>query len=393
MNILFYVTNNPQSLIGGIERISYRLASSLSARKNNVFFMYTHKHKNYLDNLSIQGELFISEEEILCRSNEIVAFIKEKKINIIIVQNVLANKDLLSVLKHETSCRILYVLHNLPFFEKKWVNFKEHIMPSIKNFKEKKYIYQYFQTIKRKISYKINWDKTIEADYEYRYKNCDKFVLLSYSFKDLLIKGIKVYNKDKISAIPNMLSYDDFLDCNQLPQKGNVVLIVSRMDEPQKRILKALSIWKRIESIHEYDEWSLEIVGEGPDLERYKEYALKNMSRVKFFGNQEPKDYFKRSSIFLMTSAHEGWGITLTEAQQFGCVPIVMNTYSAAKDIITNKENGFLVDYEWQFIRRLKQLMRDSDMRFRMAKNAIESSHRFEKDRITDMWIDLFKSL
>lgn len=393
MNILFFTTNNPQSMIGGIERISSRLTISLSDRGFNIYFIYTHKCENRIDVLPIKDELFINESELSININDIIKFINEKRIDVLVAQNVLCDSRVLLTIKEQTPCRVLFVLHNMPFFEKKWVSYREHVLPSLYWSQTKKGIFQYLQNIKRKFAYKKSWDKHIEADYCERYDICDKFVLLSYSFKNLLFRGIHSNNKSKIHAIPNMLSYDEFLDCSQFQQKEKVVLIVSRMDEPQKRILKALSIWKRIESIHEYDEWTLEIVGEGPDLERYKEYTLKNMARVKFFGNQKPRSYYMRSSIFLMTSAHEGWGITLTEAQQFGCVPIVMNTYTAAKDIISNNENGFLVDYEWQFVRRLKQLMRDSDMRFRMAKNAIESSHRFEKDRVTDMWIDLFKSL
>lgn len=393
MNILIYTTNNPQSMIGGIERISSRLASSLAQRGNNVYFLYSHKCECRLEDLKFKGELFIKEEEILSRQQEIISFINGKDIDVIIIQNVIANMLLLPILKEKTSSKIFYVLHNLPFFEKKWVNFQDHILPYVKDLISIKELPFRLQNLKRKILYKINWDKRVESDYRERYNYCDRFVLLSYSFQDLLLNTIRPRNKSKVSAIPNMLSYDSYLESTQLSNKEKTVLIVSRMDEPQKRISKALKIWRRIESVKEFNRWTLALVGDGPNLDDYRRYASKNLSRVVFYGNQRPKDYYIRSSIFLMTSEHEGWGITLTEAQQFGCVPIVLNTYSAAKDIITDEENGFLVNYEWQFVRRLKQLMRDSDMRNKMAINAIDSSRRFEKERVTDMWVDLFNSL
>ena len=190
-----------------------------------------------------------------------------------------------------------------------------------------------------------------------------------------------------------MLSYDTFIQQEKIAVKNKTVLIVSRLEERTKKISVALRIWKRIEQNPILSDWSLQIVGEGPDFEDYKRYVQNNLQRVTFYGKQEPRSFYEKASVFLMTSAYEGWGITLTEAQQFGCVPIVMNTYSAARDIISNKENGFLVDYECQFIRRLEQLMTDTTLRNIMAKKAVESSHRFEKARITDLWINLLNTL
>ena len=161
----------------------------------------------------------------------------------------------------------------------------------------------------------------------------------------------------------------------------------------KKKISRALKIWKEIEKDCRFNDWTLELVGEGPNLDEYKQYASENLKRVKFFGKQEPKEFYQRASIFMMTSAYEGFGITLTEAQQFGCVPIVLNTFSAAKDIITDGQSGFLVDSDRMFVKRLKSLMLDSEMRENMARTAIKSSQKFSKENVTAQWISLFNEL
>ena len=44
-----------------------------------------------------------------------------------------------------------------------------------------------------------------------------------------------------------------------------------------------------------------------------------------------------------MTSDYEGWGLTLTEAMQYKCVPVVMSTYSSIFDIVEDGKNGCLI--------------------------------------------------
>ena len=37
--------------------------------------------------------------------------------------------------------------------------------------------------------------------------------------------------------------------------------------------------------------------------------------------------------------------MVLVEAMQYGCVPIVLNSYAAVKDIVHNGENGVVVEH------------------------------------------------
>lgn len=390
-HLLFYSNYYPDPLFGGIERITSRLSDSLIANNFELFYLYTHSSFE-----SGKNQIYISESEILQRKEEIKDYINRNKIDFLVCQHVWSNYSLLGFLRDSTSCKIIFVFHNVPCHEFDWINFRVSLFPLLKSFFatfDFQINVNILKEIVRYTRFKKNWDNEKRTKYLDLYHSCDKYVLLSDSYKKIFKKKGIIIPEHFMSAIPNMLSYDSFASFKSIKEKEKIVLIVSRMQEVQKRISIALKIWKEIEKENNLESWSLQIVGEGPDLDSYKLYARENLKRVSFLGKQEPRKFYENASIFLMTSAYEGWGITLTEAQQFGCVPIVMNTYSAAKDIVTDKENGFLVDYEWMFVRRLKQLMRDGDMRFRMAKNAIESSHRFEKDRVTDMWIDLLKSL
>ncbi len=93
----------------------------------------------------------------------------------------------------------------------------------------------------------------------------------------------------------------------------------------------------------------------------------------------------------MMTSSFEGWPLTLIEAQQCGCVPLAFNSFASLKDIITSKNNGFIIPNNDipMYIKQIKRLMTDDQLRKSMANNAIESSKRFTINTIIKEWIKL----
>lgn len=152
-----------------------------------------------------------------------------------------------------------------------------------------------------------------------------------------------------------------------------------------------------IEQQPSLNDWNLIIVGHGDEYEdEYKKIVkTKKMKRVLFKGRQNPIPYYRRASIFLMTSLFEGWGLTLTEAQQYGVVPIAFNSYASLSDIITDGENGFIIPNNnlQIYVNKLMYLMQNENKRIYMATKAIQSSKRFEINKICNDWVELFKSL
>jgi len=92
-------------------------------------------------------------------------------------------------------------------------------------------------------------------------------------------------------------------------------------------------------------------------------------------------------------SRFEGWGMTLVEAQQRGCIPIVYNSYSSVYDIIENGKNGFVVDDldENTFMEKTLFLAKNEEKRTKMVENAKESVKRFDVRVVAKKWVeDLF---
>ena len=110
----------------------------------------------------------------------------------------------------------------------------------------------------------------------------------------------------------------------------------------QKRSDRLLEIWEKI--YQEFPEWELKFVGDG-ELCSFMEKRIvrKKLPRVTIEGNKPSEPYYEESSILCLTSNYEGWGMVLTEAMQYGVVPVSFNSYHSVEDIIIPERNGMLV--------------------------------------------------
>lgn len=96
-----------------------------------------------------------------------------------------------------------------------------------------------------------------------------------------------------------------------------------------------------------------------------------------------------------MTSAVEGFGMTLVESQQQGVVPIVMDTFLSLHDIITSDFNGIITPNEDEtiFAEAILSLMKDPKKLESLAQQALVSCKKFSVENIVDKWDKLINSI
>lgn len=225
------------------------------------------------------------------------------------------------------------------------------------------------------------------------FPHVDKYIFLSPAFQYQFEELAHYKNKGKLDSIPNPLVFERSITKEEFEKKENVVLIVARMYESQKRITAALYIWKAIEENPILLDWRLQIVGVGRDLEMYKSLSQElKLKRVTFEGFQYPVPYYIKSKIFLMTSYFEGFPMALIESIQMGVVPVVMDSFLSLHDIIQDGFNGYITpnaDIE-SFVKKLESLMLCEEKRLMMAKNGIMSCKKFNVVDVVDQWVKLF---
>lgn len=374
MNILFITPSEVQPLNGGIERITSSLARVLQEE-----YAYSCRFMNLVSG---------------CSKEQLKDEIKQQHIDIIIAQG--ADKriaNLLPTLREivdglERKVSLLFVFHSNPGVELAPMDYGalwNRIIHGIDRSASLKQLgWQLMKPFveKRMIAH-------LKKKYRVPYDCADRIILLSKRF----IPEYQFFSGGDTRhflAIPNMLSFDSGMNLGEA--KTKTVLLVSRMEERQKRIKLALKIWNKVQ----HNGWQLKIVGAGEDLDYYKRLAKKwDVQNVSFEGRQNPLPYYQESPIFMMTSAFEGWGLTLTEAQQCGCVPIVFDTYASLPDIVTNGRNGIIVKEEdiEQYVTELQNLMDNPNLLQDLARNAQEDCKRYTPQKVAEKWHGLFTEL
>lgn len=235
--------------------------------------------------------------------------------------------------------------------------------------------------------------KWYSTKYRNAYNAADKVVLLTKGYIHEFMKFANLNDGNKFYAIPNALSLPDILTKDKYEnEKKKVVLVVSRLEEIQKRISLVLKIWKQIYKDERAKDWKLLIAGEGDDGERYRKYVKRhNIPNIEFLGRVNPVPYYTESSIFMMTSKSEGFPLTLNEAMQYGAVPLAFDSFAAIRDIINDDKNGYIIQEKNlnEYSKKLLSLMSDNNIRHKMAMNALDSCQRYLPERIGNMWWNL----
>lgn len=244
--------------------------------------------------------------------------------------------------------------------------------------------------------YESKQKKEFADIYSYLYNNSDRFVMLSSTHYPYIKNLLNRQDYNKFVAINNPLTFDSISDNSICEQKKNIVLVVARMSEFHKRIFIVLKTWKHLILKFGLTNWELKIVGDGPDLDRYKSYVKKeNLKGILFTGQQTPEPYYKEAAIFLMTSSAEGWGLTLTESLQRGVVPIIMNSSPVFSEIIEDGISGILVKNNdiTSFRKVLFNLITNVERRKQMSRNALKKSEQFKLETTIEKWENLLNSL
>lgn len=372
MNILFIESSIPPNN-GGVERVSWLLGNYLKKNHNDVYFAYCHLDSDLVDENHKMSYSFSDNEKKLCAKFR--SFLNIKSIDVIILQGIFNYRliKVLGILKSELKCNLLGCFHLSP-------GYLRYANVSLKS------------TLKYLIYNLILRRNNIRTFY----KLSDGLVLLSATFVDQMVSEYNLPDKYKLYSIPNPLSYNIRLGGDKIQSKKNNVLIVSRLDNAQKNLTAALRIWKKIEEKGHKD-WILIMAGAGDDENLILDYAKSlKLNQFKFVGRvDKPETLYEKSSIFMMTSNYEGFGMTLTESLQYGCVPIAFDTYSALHDILLDGYNGYIIPEkdEKRYVEKLEYLIMNKCNRNEMAHNGIKSVEKFSIDVVGQKWLNLFKKI
>ena len=222
-------------------------------------------------------------------------------------------------------------------------------------------------------------------------KSLDYLVLVSSELQKFYANRLRNSNCMCI-YIPNSI---DKLPENSAPLKSKRLVSVGRLS-PEKGYLDLLKIFNIL--VKSKPDWHLDIIGDGVERDKLKKYIEKNElnEKVTLHGFQG-KEYIDKilhdSSIYLMTSYTESFGIVLIEAMSHGIPCIAFDSAEGAREIINSGENGYLIKNRNQeaMIMKIKDLINNEEERIRIGKQARKSVKKYTSDIVGEEWITLME--
>lgn len=396
MNILF-VNNNPfNPIAGGIERVTDVLTKELLKRGYVVYYLCGKlpSSKMFLCDYEFPAKVYQLPNDGLFDDEKNIAFYKslllDLKVDVVINQRGLGGQ--FNALLPITHTKIISVVHSTPdscitLFLDQLVELTSPPFVKLK------------KTIKNILLPIIScyWKRRATLDLKNKYnelvQNSDAIVTLSCRDIEVFKEFINnTPHKAKLVSIPNPNTFDA-MDLS-INNKEKIILYVGRLAKLQKKPLRMLKIWEYL--YKKYPDWKLIVVGDGGERNNMQRYVIeRNLKSVVFEGvQQNVAEYYKKSAFICLTSDFEGWGMTLTEGMQYGCIPFTFNNYGAAYDIINDGVDGCIIpafDLK-KYAKRMSELMRDEVRCLEMSKSAIEKVKKYSVENVVDKWDVLLSS-
>lgn len=172
--------------------------------------------------------------------------------------------------------------------------------------------------------------------------------------------------------------------------KQNRIISVARL-YPQKNQKMMVEAFAKIAD--EFPDWQLVIFGEGP-LRSSLELLVKSLQlneRVLLPGRTEHViEELRKSKIFCLSSDYEGMSNSMIEAICVG-LPIITTKVSGTEELITNGENGYVVDKgdSEGLCSKMRELIKDKEKRTLFGEKSIPLAYKFRLDVIVGEWENL----
>lgn len=359
INVCFFSGDITRS--GGTERVSTVIANELQKDKElSISFLSlweNHSESFYDIDKSIKRDVLYKKETTgifhfigyICRIRK---FIKKNKIDILIdIDGILDMYSVPAIFRLKTK---LISWEQFNYYQNPYVNYRKRT---------------------RKLAAKY----------------ADAIVVITKEDKGYFKQNLRI--KNRIEQIYNPITIKN--NDSYYSMDSKTILSVGRITE-QKGFDMLVEVAKEVFKTH--SDWNWIIIGEGEDKEiienKIKEYGLtNNISIISNVKNIE--DYYKKSAIYVMTSRYEGFGLVLTEAQEFHLPCISFKCPAGPSEIVDNNENGYLINcFEIEdMIKAIINLIENESIRKKFSSQAQKNSKMFDVQRIATQWSLLLKKL
>ena len=357
--------------------------------------------KNICMKANILSELYDVEIISLYKINETPQFDLNNKVKVkYLTKNIkpnkkefldaLKSKNIINILKEGLfSVKVLYLKNIL--LRKSMTNCNSEIIISTRvDFTEKLLITNEYNNIKVAEEHIYHNNNTKYLNRLYKILKTIDYLMPSSKYLCDYYKDI--FNDYSYKIKTNNMPIETNNEISNL--KNKTIISVGRLDK-----IKGYDDLIKLFSKLENSEWTLNIVGDGPEYANLKSLIKKYdmEDRINLLGFKSPKELnklYKESSIYVMTSLEESFGLVLIEAASHGLPILAYSSALGAKEILKDSR-GILIDNRNQakMINSLNEMMSDINLRKEYQKKSISISQEYSYEKIRQDNIDFYKNI
>lgn len=370
----------PSFTFGGAERTSLNLLSGIDRNLFSVCLVTSQSVYKYFENLNLHKFISIEDLKISTWFNNYSKFKQE-------VDNI---AEVLLAEDPHIAFGMMHYPSSLLVFAKKFHNLKTKVVVSPRGPSEE-YLKYFVRTVRKKLFFR--------EVFTFSLRNADGIVVAS---KGMKVECIKYFSADPeiIEIIPNSVNTEEIINKTfedidvELPSNTFLLTALSRF-EKEKNI--PLLLWAFADVVKK-ERATLLLIGEGSELDSLVQlsHELGINNNIIFAGYQtNPYKYLKKCDIFIHTCLFEGFANVIIEAMACGVPVIATDCPYGPRDIITNGENGLLVNMNDRkaLAKAIIMLMHDKNLRQSIAQKGLNRSKDFSLTAMVHGYEDFFKKI
>lgn len=224
-------------------------------------------------------------------------------------------------------------------------------------------------------------------------------------FKKALVKGLKMADKVVCLTDADKKSYSKFSN-NTVRIHNPLTISNTEKSNLSATVISFVGRIKIITKGIDYlcetakylpDNWTISVAGGGTEseLQEFRKLIAQNgvQDRIEYKGALSGDDlnrHYKNSSIFILTSRWEGFGLVLCEAMSFG-LPVVAFEQAGSKEILDGGKYGILIENgnTASMAKAINEFIKSRELRKKYQALSLERVKDFNIDRIASCWEDI----
>lgn len=207
----------------------------------------------------------------------------------------------------------------------------------------------------------------------------------------------RIYKSKNIVSIANPVRQYGENEIINLADEKKCIIYVARIERDIKRPHLLVEAFAKVAK--DFPDWKLEIWGlrkypkYDSEIENFAiEHGLENQVKLMGYGDNV-EEIYRHADIQGFPSKGEGFGLALADAMALGIPNIGFKDACGVNELIKDGRNGYLVEDVDEFAEKLRELMKNKELRIKMGKNAHEDMKEFAPEKIIKKWNNLFNEL